>query len=188
MSPRVKFHDWPSFTVAAIHRRRQFCSQLCVFVNSFECAVSPCAVCAFVADIIDRSIYICIDIYIYIASVQAQRVGKEPPDAQTTFRSVWRWKQPAYTNVCPTYKRSLDGERAQAMHIDHYAGYFQAGSASLHHILDCILLTSLQSQMRCTSVLWPAYALVSRQTHSMGYSYQDNIVTLISNSCKSARL
>jgi hypothetical protein len=63
--------------------------------------------------------------------MQAQRAGKKPPDAEATFGEVWRWKKPAFENLCSTYVKELGRDHAQALHLDHYAGYFQSGSALL---------------------------------------------------------
>jgi hypothetical protein len=63
--------------------------------------------------------------------MQAQRAGKKPPDGDTTFETVWKWKHPAFERICPTYTSRLKPGDLHAMHLDHYAGYFQAGSVFL---------------------------------------------------------
>lgn len=61
--------------------------------------------------------------------MQAQRAGVEPPDGVTTFSSVWSWKSEAFTTICPTYFERLSPAERRALHLEHYAGYFQNGSA-----------------------------------------------------------
>ena len=65
----------------------------------------------------------------HLFGIQAQRAGKKPPDGDATFASVWRWKQPAFETLCPTYVQGLSTEQAADLHLDHYTGYFQFGGA-----------------------------------------------------------
>ena len=63
--------------------------------------------------------------------MEAQRSGTRPADA-TLAPQVWKWKRPAFVNVCATYQKSLSAAQRAEAGLQANAGYFEAGSAILH--------------------------------------------------------
>lgn len=64
-----------------------------------------------------------------LSFMEAQRCGTLPADATTLAPQVWKWKKPAFANVCGTYQKQLsEAQRADAGMAAN-AGYFEAGSA-----------------------------------------------------------
>ena len=57
--------------------------------------------------------------------MQAQRAGKEPSDSSDF--PAWSWKQEAFTNVCPTLKKTMSAKAKRD--LTNFPGYFEAGSA-----------------------------------------------------------
>ena len=73
--------------------------------------------------------------------LQAQRAGAKGPSA-SKYPQVWKWKEPAFTNACPTVYKKYGGNSGT------FTGTFEAGSAllaSLHcHCLCCQDVLMLQ--------------------------------------------
>lgn len=84
-------------------------------------------------------------------SVQAQRAGLEPTDANI-FPNIWDsaggWKTPAFTSMCSSVTDELDPTDAASSNLPLYGGYFEAGSVhqSNRFVLTVFFVTVLPEE------------------------------------------